>query len=156
MAGWQDRILKSHDWQTFDKAAPDPVGTARAKVLKDIDKSLEALAKGDVPRGMKVKTHAEDDSKKAIGLRIKAGNKLVRIGGHDEIPVPMKEAEMVLRDIRKDVEAKKLDDDIAKSATGGTSTPRKSSGGGAGWSEERRAKFAKTVAERKAKEAAKA
>ena len=151
MAGWQDRILTNHDWQTFDKAAPDPIGEARKKVAADIEKTLAALEKNETPRGMKVK-ESPDGKGKAIGLKLKAGNKLIRLGGHDEVPVPLSEAPIVLKDIKKDLEAKKLDEDIEKLL--GSSGKASSSGGGkAGWSPERRAKFAKTMAARKAAKA---
>lgn len=149
MADWRDNLLEENAWKTYDKPKRDPIGDARTKLLDHIDGTIEAIEKGEVPRGMKVKEAHEGDEK-AIGLKMKIGNKVMPLEGRTVLPVPYRTSGAVLKALRKEIADKKFDDDIEAVLDGRvSSTPRKrSSGGGKGWSAERRANYERTIAER--------
>lgn len=136
----------------FEKVAYDG-SKDRAKFAKRIDATKEKFLQTEPARGAKDFSVANGVVRYAPTL---SGNP-ISIGGKTTLHVPSERFSDFLDKLKSAVEAGELDDVIEAAATGeGTAkaqrAPRakREGGSGRGWSDERRAAFAATIAARKA------
>lgn len=136
----------------FEKVAYDG-SKDRAKFVKRIDSTKEKFLATEPARGAKDFSVANGVVRYAPTI---SGNP-VAIGGKTTLHVPSERFADFLDKLRAAVEAGELDDVIEAAATGegaakAQRAPRakREGGSGRGWSDERRAAFAATIAARKA------
>lgn len=142
------KFLALTDIKLADKFHETPPDTdkLRKAAVKKIDKAIEQFSATEPARGRKM---------------FKANNAVVEL----QLPfaveletlhyVPSERLLDALNELKAGVEAGEADDALIAAANGGEveakpKRQRKTSGGGAGWSQERRDRFAATVAARKA------
>lgn len=143
----------------FNKVAPDPA-KRRAPFLKAIDKALAQHGDGKQPRGPKAFWSANNG---VVKITPNIAGHPVKIGGKDYLTVPAERFRDAMTSLRAAVEAGELDDALVVDDGGTTPphggspmrAPRKARDPGAGgasraWSDERRARFAQTIAARRA------
>jgi hypothetical protein len=143
----------------YNKVAPNPV-KARAPFLKAIDKAVAQHGEGKQPRGAKAFWSANNGVAK---ITPNVGGRPIKIGGKDFVTVPAERFGDAMKSLRAAVEAGELDDALVADDGGTTPphgrspvrAPRKprelgAAGPSRAWSDERRARFAHTIAARKA------
>lgn len=123
----------------FERKRPN-VESIRTRVIKTLDKAKEQFASTEPTRGRKIWRENNGIVEFAPAFKV---------GGKSTLYLPAERFGGFLAKLRSAVEAGELDADIT--ADGGVSggTRKRSGGGGKGWSEERRARYAATMAARK-------
>ncbi len=138
--------------EVFSRSEPDPA-KLRKPLLRGIDKTKTQFENGQTKapnRWWKV-------SNGVVALTVKVNGDTFDINGVATNHMPENRFIEFLGKFRAAVEAGEFDDELKNKGNGDAKVhitkarkPRASNGGGAGWSEERRAAFAATIAARKA------
>ncbi len=141
--------------ETFDKKPYDP-SKDRAWLVSRLDTTKTQFTATESGRGGGAKWWKLSNGVVAFSPVRRDGAGLV-INGQTTNFIPCERFLDFIANMREAVEAGEFDGELTSDATAGQTvkvktprTPRASSGGGAGWSEERRRKFAESIAARNA------
>lgn len=141
--------------ETFNQKAYDPAKD-RAWVVSRLEAAKTQFASTETTRGGGKKMWKLSNGVVAFSPIRRDGMSLV-VNGQTTVFIPSERFNDFLAAMTEAVNAGEFDKELAADTTAGTTvkvktprTPRASSGGGAGWSTERREKFAATVAARNA------
>lgn len=146
---WKALLVKDPEaaWSSAGKPVVNPAIALRAKAVKSIDGALAQLEGGaDAPRQSLWKVKGD-----MARVTLKVGRNLVSLDGADFAVVPAERAKDFYEMLKASVEAGELDAALATANGSASGTPRapKASGGGTRtWSDERKKKFAATIAAR--------
>ncbi len=139
--------------ETFDRKAYDPARD-RAWVVGRLDATKTQFGSTETTRGGGAKWWKLANGVVAFSPVRKDGAPLV-VNGQTTLFIPSEQFPTFLDHMVEAVNAGEFDKELSNETTNGTTvkikTPRTASaGGGKGWSDERRAKFAESIAARKA------